>query len=158
MVGAIENSWLGEFMRAHAWAFPACEALHFIGLSMLIGSIAVMDLRLLGFARAVPFRVVHQLLKWAWVGFAINVTTGILFIFAQASFYYPNMSIRIKFVLIALAGLNALWFQLKVHNKLQSWPENGMAPPVARVIAGLSLVLWLGVICFGRFIMYWPPY
>ena len=157
MIAAIEDSWLGEFMRAYWWAFPAAETLHFIGLSLLIGSLAVIDLRLLGFARSLSIKVVHQLLVWTWIGFAINVLTGLLFISAQASFYYPNVSFWVKMVLIALAGLNALWFELTVHRDLHSWNDDTVAPAQARAIAGASLVLWIAVIFFGRFIMYWPP-
>jgi len=157
VLAAIENTWLGEFMRAYWWAFPAAETLHFIGLSLLIGSLAVIDLRLLGFARSLSIKVVHQLLVWTWIGFAINVLTGLLFISAQASFYYPNVSFWVKMVLIALAGLNALWFELTVHRDLHSWNDDTVAPAQARAIAGASLVLWIAVIFFGRFIMYWPP-
>ena len=157
MITAIENTWLGEFMRAYWWAFPAAEALHFIGLSLLIGSLAVIDLRLLGFARSLSIKVVHQLLLWTWVGFAINVLTGIAFISAQASFYYPNVSFWVEMILIALAGANALWFELTVHRDLPNWSENADPPAPAKTIAGASLALWIAVIFFGRFIMDWPP-
>jgi len=157
VITAIENTWVGEFMRAYWWPFPAAEALHFIGLSLLIGSLAVIDLRLLGFARGLSIRVVHQLLLWTWVGFAINVLTGFLFISAQASFYYPNVSFWVKMVLIALAGANALWFELTVHRDLPNWSDDADAPARAKTIAGASLALWIAVIFFGRFIMYWPP-
>ena len=58
MISAIENTWIGEFMRAYWWAFPAAETLHFIGLCLLIGSLAVIDLRLLGFARSLSIKAV----------------------------------------------------------------------------------------------------
>jgi hypothetical protein len=119
--------------------------------------VAIMDLRLLGFSRTLSIRAIHQLLPWAWTGFAINLITGVLFIFAQPSFYYPNVAFRVKLVLILLAGLNALWFHLTVNRQIDSWPEGAEAPRQAKTIAGVSLVLWVAVICFGRFIMYWPP-
>lgn len=157
MLAWIEGSWLGETMRAYQWAFPACEALHFIGLCLLVGSVAVMDLRLLGFARSLSIRAIHQLLPWALVGFAINLITGVLFFFSQPAFYYPNVAFRVKLVLILLAGANALWFYFTVNRDLDSWPAGAEAPRQAKTIAGVSLVLWVAVICFGRFIMYWPP-
>ena len=157
MIAAIENTWIGEFMRAYWWAFPTAEALHFVGLSLLVGSLAIIDLRLLGFARNLSVRAIHQLLLWTWVGFAINLITGLLFIFAQASFYYPNVAFRVKLVLILLAGANALWFQRTVQRELPNWSDDAEAPRQAKVIAGVSLGLWVSVIFFGRFIMYWPP-
>ena len=153
----IANSWLNELMAASQWAFPICEALHFLGLCLLMGSVAVMDLRLLGFASSLPARVIHQLLPWAWVGFAINLITGVLFYVSNPAFYYPNPAFRIKLILILLAGANALWFQLTVHRDLDNWPEGAEVPSQAKLMASISLVLWVGVICFGRFIMYWPP-
>ena len=157
MIAWIENSWLSEFMYSYQWAFPACEAIHFIGLCLLMGSVVVMDLRLLGFARSLPIRVIHQLLPWAWIGFAINLTTGILFIFAQPAFYYPNVAFRIKLILLFLAGANALWFHFTANRDLDNWPDSADAPGQVKAMAGISLVLWVSVICFGRFIMYWPP-
>jgi hypothetical protein len=157
VIAAIENTWIGEFMRAYWWAFPTAEALHFVGLSLLVGSLAIIDLRVLGFARNLSVRAIHQLLLWTWVGFAINLVTGLLFIFAQASFYYPNVAFRVKLVLILLAGANALWFQRTVQGELPDWSDDAEAPRQAKVIAGVSLGLWVSVIFFGRFIMYWPP-
>lgn len=157
MIDAIETSWLGEFMRAYWWTFPVAEALHFIGLCLLIGSLALIDLRLLGFTRSLSIRAVHKLLLWTWVGFGINFVTGVLFIFTQASFYWPNPSFWIKMVLIALAGLNALWFQFTIYRDLDNWPDEADASTQAKAIAAISLGLWVAVIFFGRFIMYWPP-
>ena len=157
MIAAIENTWIGELMRAYWWAFPVAEAFHFIGLCLLIGSLAVIDLRLLGFARRLSVKAIHQLLVWTWVGFSINLITGLLFIFAQASFYYPNVAFRVKLVLLLLAGANALWFQRTVQRELPGWADDADATRQAKVIAGTSLALWISVIFFGRFIMYWPP-
>ena len=157
MIEWIESTWLSQMMVNNQWAFPACEALHFMGLCLLMGAVIVMDLRLLGFAQGLSIRAVHQLVPWAWVGFSINLITGLCFIFAQPGFYYPNTAFRIKLVLILLAGLNALWFHLSINRQLDNWPEHGEVPAQAKTIAAASLALWVGVICFGRFIMYWPP-
>jgi hypothetical protein len=157
MIEWIESTWLSEAMNGSPWAFPLAEAAHFFGLCLLIGSIGLIDLRLLGFARSFSVRAVHQLLPLVWIGFGINLFTGVLFIFSSASFYYPNMAFRVKMVLILLAGVNALWYQLTIHKKIADWPETGAAPAQAKVIAGTSLVLWIAIIFFGRFIMYWPP-
>jgi len=157
MVEWITSTWLSAAMNGNAWAFPIAEAAHFFGLCLLIGSIGIIDLRLLGFARSLSLRAVHQLLLLVWIGFGINLVTGVLFIFSSADFYYPNMAFRVKGVLLLLAGVNALWYQLTVHKEIDRWPENGDAPSQAKLIAGISLGLWVSIIFFGRFIMYWPP-
>lgn len=157
MLEWIASTWLSRLMTGNTWAFPLAEAAHFFGLCLLIGSIGIIDLRLLGFARSFSLRAVHQLLPLVWIGFSINLVTGILFAFASADFYYPNMAVRVKLVLLLLAGLNALWYQLTVNREIDSWPETGDAPSQAKLIAGISLCLWVSIIFFGRFIMYWPP-
>jgi hypothetical protein len=144
-------------MNDSAWAFPLAEAAHFFGLCLLMGSIGIIDLRLLGFARTFSLRAVHQLLTLVWIGFGINLVTGVLFIFTTPDFYYTNMAFKVKLVLLLLAGANALWYQLTVHKQLDSWPETGDTPAQAKLVAGISLGLWISVIFFGRFIMYWPP-
>jgi hypothetical protein len=158
MIDWIQGTWLSAAMTDNQWAFPLAEAAHFFGLCLLIGSIGIIDLRLLGFARRFSLHAVHQLLPLVWIGFTINFVTGILFIFAQPGFYYDNGAFRIKMILLLLAGANALWYQLTVHRQIAGWPDTGDAPSQARLIAGISLVLWIAIIFFGRFIMYWPPF
>ena len=157
MIAWLEGSGLSAWLQAIPWGFPIAEALHFVGLCLLMGSLAVIDLRLLGFAPAMSARAVHQLLPWAWIGFTINAVTGVFFFLSNPSFYYPNVAFRIKLILMLLAGANALWFELKVNRHLDSWPENAVFPAQVKAMASASLVIWIAVICFGRFIMYWPP-
>jgi hypothetical protein len=157
MLAWIENLWLSELIRSTPWAFPIAEAFHFVGLCLLMGSLAVIDLRLLGFAREMSVRVIHRLLPWTWIGFTINAVTGFLFFITDPTFYTTNRAFQIKMVLILLAGANALWFQLRVNRELETWPETADAPSAVKTMASVSLVLWIAIICFGRFIMYWPP-
>jgi hypothetical protein len=155
MLAWIDGSWLTALMREVSWLFPACEIVHFIGLCMLIGALTVIDLRMLGFAPELsPMRLTEWLLPWAWVGFAINLLTGVLFLFTDPYFYFPNVPFRIKLLLILLAGANALWFQLKAHPELGRWQPGSPVSFAAKASAGLSLSLWIGVIVFGRLIMY----
>jgi hypothetical protein len=62
------------------FAFPGIPAVHFIGLCLLIGSIGTFDLRLLGVAKRVPIASVHRFIPWGLAGFAINITTGAMFV------------------------------------------------------------------------------
>ncbi len=148
----MENSALARMILDTAWVFPTLETLHFFGLILLIGSIYIIDLRYLGVAASVPLKAVTRFLPIVGVGFAINLITGIGFLFADPFRYYPNLSFRIKMLLVLLAGLNAVWFKFAVHQKL----EAGEAVPemTARTIAFLSLVFWTAVIVFGRLIPY----
>jgi len=154
----LESSWLSVTFQSFTWGYPINEALHFVGLCLLMGSIAVMDLRLLGFARELSIKVIHRVLPWAWAGFTINLLTGLYFFISQPTFYFTNTAFQVKMVLILLAGLNALWFQLTVHKDLDNWADDAESPANVKFMAGASLAIWVAVICFGRFIMYWPPF
>lgn len=150
----METTWINSLALDYAWTWPILETLHFIGMSLLIGSILVMDLRLLGVQRVIPTVTVHQLLPMAFIGFGINLLTGIVFAFGDPHRYFVNISFQIKMVLILLAGLNALLYALKVAPSVSHGPQSGETPPLAKAVGGASLVLWIGVICFGRLIPY----
>ncbi len=150
---SIETSALGQVMRSSVWLFPMAEILHFIGLSLLIGSLLVVDCRLLGFARNFPVAAVYRFLPLALAGFGINLVTGAMFFFSDPFRYYSNIAFRLKMLCILLAGLNALYFALNVHGN--SGLAGGDEPRTAiRTVSALSLLFWIGVIILGRFIPY----
>ena len=150
----MEQSALGQLMRDSSWLFPLAEILHFLGLSLLIGSLMVVDLRLLGIIKDMSFRAIYRYLPITLLGFAINLVTGTLFLFTDPFRYYPNIAFRIKIGLIVLAGLNALWFQFKVHPATLKSPQQSGPDMATRVVAVLSLLLWIAVIVMGRMIPY----
>ena len=149
----IEASSLGQLMRDTVWLFPMAEILHFMGLSLLIGSLLVVDCRLLGVVRGFPVEAVYKFLRLSLAGFSINLVTGAMFFFSDPFRYYPNIAFRIKLLFILLAGLNALYFALAVRgNSVQT--EGGETGTDIKTVSTLSLLFWLGVIILGRFIPY----
>ena len=130
------------------------EILHFIGLSLLLGALLVIDLRMIGFFRSIDIRATHALLPWVFVGFALNLVTGILFIFGDPLRYAVHAGFRLKMALILIAGVNALWYAWKIHPKMQNWGADEVPPALAKVVASLSLVVWTGVLLLGRLIPY----
>ena len=150
----METSALGQLMRDSVWMFPLAEILHFIGLSLLIGSLLVVDLRLLGVIKNMSYEAVYRFLPISLVGFGINMTTGVLFLFTDPFRYYPNTAFRMKMLFILLAGLNALWFKFSVYPLTMKNPESNDSGNLAKVVAGLSLLFWFGVIVLGRMIPY----
>ena len=150
----IETSALGQLMRDSDWLFPMAEILHFVGLSLLIGPLMVVDLRLVGFLRNISFEAVYKLLPLSMIGFGINMLTGILFIFSDPFRYYPNIAFRMKMGLILLAGLNVLWFHFAVFPKTIHMSAEEKADVIAKIVAVLSLLIWFAVIVLGRMIPY----
>ena len=124
-----------------------------MGLSLLIGSLLVVDFRLLGFSRNVPVEAVYKFLPLTLVGFSINLITGTLFCFGDPFRYYPNIAFRLKMLLVLLAGLNAFYFALTVHRQAVQ-PDRDEAGTTIKTVAGLSLMFWVGVIILGRLIPY----
>ncbi len=150
----MESAALARWSHTFTWWFPAMEIIHFLGLCILLGSIMVVDLRILGFARAIPVRPALQFIPIAIFGFSLNVLSGIAFLFADPFRYWPNIAWRIKMILVILAGLNALWFSLREHRKVVALPEGGDADMSAKLCAGMSLIFWIAIITLGRLIPY----
>lgn len=150
----LADTWMGNLMRDIFWMWPFMENLHFFGLSLMFGALLMIDGRVLGLARAIPMGPVLNLIPVAIVGFAINLITGLFFITGDPYRYFYNLSFQWKVGLIIIAGFNALWFWFGEHAKLKALPQGADADTQAKVIAGLSLALWIGVIILGRMIPY----
>jgi len=150
----MRDSALAVMIVNNIWVFPTLETLHFIGLILLMGSLLVIDLRFMGFAPRIPLHAVLGFLPLSLLGFAINLTTGILFLFSDPYHYYDNLSFRLKMLTVLLAGLNAVWFKLSLHLETPAFESSGYPSMRVRFIAGLSLLLWTSVIVFGRMIPY----
>jgi protein-S-isoprenylcysteine O-methyltransferase Ste14 len=111
-------------------------------------------LRLLGVNRLLPAISVHDLLPFAYVGFGINLATGLLFYVGDPHRYTINIAFQLKMLLVVLAGLNALYYQMKIHPQDVSWNDSTEIPTNVKAVGALSLVLWFGVLSYGRLIPY----
>jgi hypothetical protein len=152
----IKYTPVGVFVRNSTWAFPALQSLHFIGMTMLIGVVGAIDLRVLGVARGLPIHPLHRFLPLAFIGFGINLLTGMMFFAHDPYVYAFNISFRIKMLLILLAGLNALWFRLGVFIDVDKWGPEIEASRLAKIISALSILIWFAVITAGRYIAFTP--
>ena len=148
----MEGSPLARAILENSWVFPTLETLHFVGLILLIGSIYIVDLRVLGLASRVPIRAFMQFIPVSLLGFGINLVTGLLFLFSDPFRYYPNLAFRLKMLAVLLAGLNVIWFKFAAEAELAAGATN--ASGTVKFVAGASLVLWTVVIVFGRMIPY----
>jgi hypothetical protein len=150
----IESTGLATRIRESLLLFPLLEAIHVVGLALVFGTIAVIDLRLLGIASAErPFkRMASDILKWTWGAFALTALTGSLMFMTNASVYYHNFYFRTKMALLVLAGVNMLSFELTLGRSTHRWDKAPAAPPAGRAVAVLSLALWISVIFAGRLI------
>ena len=138
----------------YAWSWPTLESLHFLALCTLMGSLMIMDLRLIGFNRIIPLQAVHSLMPVAIVSFAINMITGLGFIFGDPHTYFANWAFWAKMLLVVLAGLNFLLYFTKVEPTILKLGPNEPTPMLAKAVGSLSLIFWFGVLSFGRLLPY----
>ena len=151
---SIEGGTIYTWVTSDFWIWPLMEIIHFIGLSLLLGGLIVIDLRMIGFFRGLDIRATHALLPWVLIGFVLNLVTGILFFFGDPFRYAVHTGFQLKMVLIVIAGINALWYAWKIHPKMHEWDANANPPALAKVIGSISLVVWTGVLLLGRLIPY----
>jgi uncharacterized membrane protein len=135
------------------WVWPLLETLHFIGLILLLGTVGVLDLRIMGFLKQLPVGPLHRLLPWGIAGLGINVVTGFMFFVGMPFFYVFNEIFQAKMITILFAGGNLLLFHCT--GAFRKWERLGPgedAPSFAKLVALTSLLLWVTVVVIGRYI------
>ena len=154
LLKSLEASGLANRIRDSLWLFPLIESTHVIGLALVFGTIAIIDLRLLGIASTQRSfqRMASDILKWTWGAFALTALTGSLMFITNASVYYHNVFFRTKMLLLALTGINTLFFELTTGRTIEGWDHARSAPRAGKAVAALSLAMWIGIICMGRLI------
>lgn len=149
----LQNLPFSVAIAESAWMFPTIESLHVLALAVVVGSIMIMDLRLLGIARRrLPVtQVAEEILPWTWMAFVSAAITGGLMFVSRAADYWENDFFRVKIVLLGLAGLNMGVFHLMTWRAVEAWRE-GATPMAARAAALTSLMLWIAIVICGRWI------
>ncbi len=140
------------------WAWPLAESVHFIGLTLLIGTIGLFDLRLLGLGRRIPIALMHRLVPWGLAGFAVTAGSGLLFLMTEPDQYVYHVSFHLKVVFILAAGVNALVFYATSFRQATAAGAPLDAPLLAKVVAVVSLTLWMSVIVAGRLLTFYRPF
>jgi len=146
----MQSTWINNLAVGYAWSWPTLETLHFFGMCVLFGALIIMDLRLIGWEKAAAVVDTDKLYPIALAGFSINLITGIIFCFGDPGRYFINISFQIKMVLLLLAGLNFLFYKIKVEHMLADIGPGQDTPAIAKVVGAASLVLWTGVLTYGR--------
>lgn len=153
-ITAIETSGIGEWMRSNLLAMPLVNAAHILCVTVVFGTILVVDLRLLDlFDRTRPVtRSEHEMLRMTWLAFGGAAVSGALFFTANATTYWFNTAFWFKMGAILLAGINMAFFQRITFRNVASWDRKAPTPGAARIAGGLSILLWVTVLILGRMI------
>jgi hypothetical protein len=155
----LQETWVGVLVAQSLWGYPLLETIHTIGMAMMIGSLGLINLRVLGYKPELPLLPIRQLLPLAWLGFTLNAVSGTLLFTSDAVYFFNSYTFRIKMVLIILGGINAALLGQRVFRDAAAPVGASPAPqPTAgtKWIALLSLVFWFGAVCAGRLIAYTP--
>lgn len=149
----IPGTALADWVVSSPYIWPTLESIHFVSLCILFGSVLTIDLRLIGVFRKPCAGVIATLTRLALLAFAINLATGLLFLAGNTFKYVGNAAFEIKLALIAAAGVNVVFYKLRVANV----PDTAAVTPQSVAVGSLSLAFWIGVIICGRMITFYAP-
>jgi hypothetical protein len=149
----LQNLPLPTEIRESSWLFPTIETVHVFSLVLVIGSIMVIDLRLLSLSNKDRSftELSAEILPWTWAAFLGAAIAGALMFSSKAVIYYGNIPFRLKMLLLIIAASNMLSFHMITARNVASW-DLGRTPLAARIAGGLSLCLWTGIVAAGRWI------
>ena len=155
----IRSTALHAFVRDHEpWLWPLLQSLHYLGASLVIGTIGLFDLRALGLAKGISLAALHRLVPWGVAGYISNMLVGTVFFFGHPDQYFYNDAFRFKVLLMAVAGINILVFYgTDAFAQLKRLAPAAGAPARIKIIAGTSLCAWVGVLMCGRLITFFRP-
>jgi hypothetical protein len=153
LFGSLENmpfsTWLRE--SSSVWAYPTILTLHTLGLAVLVGANWMVDLRVLGVARNIPLSVMAKAFPIMWIGFWINAVSGAMLFAADATSKGATTLFASKLVLIAVGVVLMLRLKRRIYGRER---EGAATSGGARLLAGLSLAVWVAAIAAGRFMAY----
>ena len=146
----LESTSFGTAVRNTVWGYPYVQWIHFTGLSLWVGTIVAVDLRLLGLAgrRHTAAELADQLLPWTWTGLGIAVLGGFLLFSSIATSYVQNAAFQVKVPLL-LVGIA---YHIVIQGKVGQWGQAPDTPPVAKLAGLIELMLWLGVVTAATYI------
>ncbi|MGZ3346831.1 MAG: DUF6644 family protein [Caulobacteraceae bacterium] len=149
------ESWpVSEGIRQSSWMFPAFESVHVIAITLVVGSVMVVDLRVLGLAsrRQRVTELSLSVLPWTWGAFVIALVSGAFLFAAKAHTYFDNVNFRLKMFMMAAAFVNMLAFHYGPYRSVQAWDAGGRVPASAKLGCALSLTFWVLIVAMGRWI------
>jgi hypothetical protein len=155
----VRSTSLHAFVQTYEpWLWPLMQSLHYVGGSLLLGTVGLFDLRMLGVAKGVAPAALHRLVRWGGAGFCLNLMLGIVFFSGHPDQYFYNNAFRLKLSLMLVAGLNILAFYgTSAFAETRALPAGADTPMRIKLIAGISLAVWVGVLICGRLITFFRP-
>jgi hypothetical protein len=150
----LEGTSVAIWVAESLWGYPFMLGLHVIGLAIVVGTFVMRDLRLLGFFEGIQYDSLDSLRKLGWAGFLVNAVSGCFLFSSQATTFIHSTPFLLKISMIFLAAIMGGVIQNRLRNEGTSWDGAGAAAGSVRILASLSIALWMGAIIAGRLTAY----
>lgn len=150
----MESTAYSEWIVAGLVGWPLMLSMHAVGLAIVVGIVLVLNFRMLGFFRPIPYVAISDLMTYAWIGIALNVFSGFSLFMAQATFYVTNFPFLTKISFVILGIANVYYTQKVLRREAAVWDTSDAVPQISVVLAGTSLIFWVLAVVGGRLIAY----
>jgi len=156
LLGWLESTQLAIYVSQSPSVFPALEMVHVTATTLIVGMIAIVDLRLIGIgAKSSAITDIYRdVIPLTWGAFVVAAITGGLLFISQAVQYYANIGVRMKFSLLALIAVNMLVFRWIIYPGISKWDRDTPVPFAAKLAGAISLISWISVVAAARWIAY----
>ena len=150
----LEKSPVGAWVRESEWGYAITLCAHAVGMAIVVGILAMICLRVLGYGKGVGLNQLRKLTAIAWGGFAINAISGVMLFFGNARRLAETPAFQIKLVFIIVGGVSVWMLWRELNTRPDALGPDGVATQRAKMIAIASLTVWLAAIVAGRTIGY----
>lgn len=142
----VEESWMGIFIRESLWGYPIVLSSHGVGMAIVVGCVVAANMRVLGFAKGLSVRAFDGVFIVGWLGFLVNLISGLILLAGNASVYFFQGSFQLKIAFILVGGI-----LMKI---MMNGIRDNRDLAVTRIISVLCLASWLGALITGRLMAY----
>jgi hypothetical protein len=151
---ALEHMPFALAVRQSDLLFPWIESVHVLAIVLVVGTVFIVDLRLLGLAsRGRPVtQLAREVLPYTWAAYGLAACTGFLLFSSSAVSYVNDLPFRLKMLTMAMAGVNMLVFHFVSYRGVARWDRSARPPLGARTAAGISMACWVAIVVFGRWV------
>ena len=155
----LDATQFSAVMRESVWAEPIVETIHVLTLTLFLGFVLLLDLRLLDVVlrRKRVSEMFEQFNPWLFRGFAVMLVTGLLLFSADPVNFYSTLFFKLKMVMLVLAGLNVALYHATIGKQIAEWDLAPATPWQVKLAGGVSLLLWVAIVACGRGIAYALP-
>lgn len=155
----LDATQFSAVMRESVWAEPIVETIHVLTLTLFLGFVLLLDLRLLDLVlrRKRVSEMFEQFNPWLFRGFAVMLITGLLLFSADPVNFYSTLFFKLKMIMLVLAGLNVALYHATIGRQIAEWDHAAATPWKVKLAGGVSLLLWVAIVACGRGIAYALP-